>query len=160
MYQLSHHARLRHRDRAPVARVHTARVPGIVAVARRGDRSNDRSACRRRLRAAAPNLDIAVGGRYTLTEKPNRLAFTWNWDGEAAVTQGIGLNSPVSALCWSTMVLAAPSPETAISKAGGTVWSTPTFSGAVSGTNKRRPRWGGFRHAFAPRSLVSVCAPA
>lgn len=48
-------------------------------------------------RVVAPNLDIAVGGRYTLTEKPNRLAFTWSWDDEVAVTQvsveftGVGL---------------------------------------------------------------------
>ncbi len=97
MYQLSHHARF---DTEIEHLWHAFTQPESLASWLWPDEATEATIDLRvggAWRAAAPNLDIAVGGRYTLTEEPNRLAFTWNWDGEAAVTQvsveftGIGL---------------------------------------------------------------------
>jgi uncharacterized protein YndB with AHSA1/START domain len=36
-----------------------------------------------RYRIAGPAVGLAVTGQYLVVEPPNRLSFTWRWDGEA-----------------------------------------------------------------------------
>lgn len=87
MYRLSHHARL---DAETDRLWHAFTRPESLAAWFWPDKEATASIDLRvggAWRIVAPNIGIAVGGRYTLTDEPNRLAFTWIWDEEAMVTQ-------------------------------------------------------------------------